>query len=293
MRRCPSLRPAVAAEVPIARYCGVERLGLNALPRPSRRALRGSRPLRSTDAGLGAALSPSGADKNSNDGEQEEKYSKWIRTPVARSGRTLEEDEGNSNKEATFLGKNTFGDITRRVLDAKARVSTFADKASGEDGTGVGTLSDAVWGGLCAGLAMAVIGLMDVHIKTAYGLPFILGSFGTIGVLLFATPQAPVVKLWNICMGHAIAAGVIVAATKVLTLQTVYLRSIAYGITITLMLLGGAVHPPGGALVLIFLENVKCQALGWGYILYPGLTGALILYAASRLCVLLRNNIVF
>jgi CBS-domain-containing membrane protein len=78
------------------------------------------------------------------------------------------------------------------------------------------------------------------------------------------------------------------------------------------MLWTGAVHPPGGALVLIFADSAKArthahahaharplsllphshhppcalcapqmQALGWRYVLFPGLFGALLLMGAA------------
>lgn len=139
---------------------------------------------------------------------------------------------------------------------------------------------------------MALLGALDVYIKATHGLPFLLGSFGTLGILLFAAPDAPVVKRWNVVVGHCLAAFIAVAVASVGG-YSVASRAVAYGIAITGMLLTGAVHPPGGALVVIFMENARCQALGWMYVVYPGLAGALLLYACSRLCVYLRNNVVF
>ena len=49
------------------------------------------------------------------------------------------------------------------------------------------------------------------------------------------------------------------------------------------MLWTGAVHPPGGALVLIFADSHRMQALGARYVLYPGLAGAMLLMVAAAL----------
>jgi CBS-domain-containing membrane protein len=62
---------------------------------------------------------------------------------------------------------------------------------------------------------------------------------------------------------------------------------------VALMLWTGSVHPPGGALVVILLDSHRFQALGPAYILFPGLTGALLLYVAAAATDALKRRFVF
>ena len=65
-------------------------------------------------------------------------------------------------------------------------------------------LSDLVWTFLGAFAAMGFLGLAAQQVATwpgvgpwhTHGLNLLIGSFGTISVLLFAKPEAEVIKVW-------------------------------------------------------------------------------------------------
>ena len=104
--------------------------------------------------------------------------------------------------------------------------------------------------------------------------------------------KAPVLRLWNIVAGHLVAATFAYAALTLL--QPLWLaRALALASTVAFMLWTGAVHPPGGALVIILLDSHRFQALGATYILWPGLAGALALYAAAAATDALKKRFVF
>ena len=119
------------------------------------------------------------------------------------------------------------------------------------------------------------------------------GSFGTISVLYFgAGLKAPVLRLWNVVVGHLAAAALAYAALALV--HPLWLaRALALASTVALMLWTGAVHPPGGALVIILMDSHRFQALGAAYILWPGLAGALALYACAAATDALKRRYVF
>ena len=124
-------------------------------------------------------------------------------------------------------------------------------------------------------------------------MPFLIGSFGTISVLYFGVGlRAPVLRLWNVVVGHILAGCCAVACLTLL--QPLWLaRSVALSTTVAAMLWTGSIHPPGGALVMILMESAKFQALGPLYVLYPGLAGALLLYVASAATDAVKRRFVF
>jgi len=186
-------------------------------------------------------------------------------------------------------GSNDFpARAARMITEPYSRVTLQGDDPDGAD---KGPFSNMFWGGLGAFVAMTVMGLIDTVIAPT-GLPFMVGSFGTISILLFGAPDAPVLNKWNIIMGHLGSAAIVVAVMSVMG-PTMWCRSVAFGLTVAYMMKCGCVHPPGGALVLICVDSVKAQALGWTYLLYPALPGALLLMAMAAVVDWLKANVRF
>lgn len=154
----------------------------------------------------------------------------------------------------------------------------FPDDLNAEDGRGY--FSDAVWGGLGIFVTFIILGLLDLAISPS-GLPFMMGSFGTFAIIAFAMPAAPVAKYYNVMVGHMLAA-LITLLWFWSGAPVLIARAAALGCLVFTMLLTGAVHPPGGALVVIFLDAAKFHSLGWWFLLYPGLTGSTIVYGMKQ-----------
>jgi CBS-domain-containing membrane protein len=77
------------------------------------------------------------------------------------------------------------------------------------------------------------------------GLPLILGSFGTLTILLFGRPEAEAVRLWPLVAGQL---GSIAIALSVLQLlgTGIVQRAVAMGATVAYMMWSDCIHPPGG-----------------------------------------------
>jgi len=157
-----------------------------------------------------------------------------------------------------------------RVLDPYSRVSSMGESP-------VAPTSDAVWGGLGVLVTFLTLGYINTLVGASMKAPFMTGSFGTLSVLIFAAPDAPVLRPFNLLFGHVIGATLGVAWFKVAVALMVPMwvaQSFAMSCFIFLTLRTGGVHPPGGAAILGLFGSMMFQDLGWMYVLYPGLTGA-------------------
>lgn len=117
----------------------------------------------------------------------------------------------------------------------------------------------------------------------ARGLPFILGSFGTVSILIFGQPSAPTVKFWNVVMGHIIGAMCSLASVSIFGNAPDFARAIAMTASLGCMLWTGSLHPPGGAIAMLMVEDMRLRPLKQWYALYPALSGTLILLALGCL----------
>jgi CBS-domain-containing membrane protein len=79
------------------------------------------------------------------------------------------------------------------------------------------------------------------------GLPLLLGSFGTLTVLLFGKPDADSVRPWPLIAGQL---GSMVIALLVLGVFGAGLlqRAVAMGAAVAYMMWADCIHPPGGEL---------------------------------------------
>lgn len=109
----------------------------------------------------------------------------------------------------------------------------------------------------------------------------VLGSFGASCVLIFGFPDSPLSQPRNVVFGHLIS-----SLTGLCFLElfgpTWWPVALAVGTAIALMLLTRTAHAPAGSNpVIIFLAQP-----GWDFILFPTLSGALILVLVA----LVYNN---
>ena len=160
------------------------------------------------------------------------------------------------------------------ALDGTARLALPQGQLPAE---GKLPISHAFWAFCGCFASMALFGAVDQYVLAPRGVPFLMGSFGTISVLYFCVGlRAPFLRPWNVIAGHVVAAAL--ACVCVQCVQPLFLaRALALACTVATMLWTGCVHPPGGALVLILCDSAKFQALGWTYLLYPGVSGSMLL----------------
>ena len=118
--------------------------------------------------------------------------------------------------------------------------------------------------------------------------PFILGTMGTLGVGLFATPTAQGMRLRSLVIGHLVSAAVVLCVVSLLG-PTPLARAIAFAASLAFMMLFRAVHPPGGGLVVLLIDSDALRALGHWFLIWPGLGSALYVYACSRITMALRR----
>lgn len=122
----------------------------------------------------------------------------------------------------------------------------------------------------------AIAGLGD-----ALTASLLLGSFGASCVLVFGFPDVPFSQPRNVMFGHFLS-----TFTGLLFLQICgphwWAVALAVGTAIALMMLTRTVHPPAGSNpVIVFLALP-----GWDFLLYPTLSGSLLLIAVA----LVYNN---
>ena len=176
------------------------------------------------------------------------------------------------------------------LLDGKARLALPQGSSPAE---GEFPISHCVWAFLGCFCSMALFGVVDQYVLAPAGVPWLMGSFGTISVLYFGVGlKAPFLRVWNVVAGHVAAAAFALLCLQ--CLQPLWLaRAVALASTVAFMLWTGSVHPPGGALVMILCDSAKFQALGVAYLIYPGALGAMLLMVFARITDELKRRFVF
>ena len=124
-------------------------------------------------------------------------------------------------------------------------------------------------GGLLAIAAVAALAL-------ASGQPWVLGSFGASCVMLFGFPDLPFSQPRNVIGGHLLCSTVGLAVLHTLGPHW-WAMGLAAGLAIALMLALRIPHPPAGSNpVIVFLSQP-----GWSFLLWPTLTGGLLLVSVA------------
>lgn len=133
-------------------------------------------------------------------------------------------------------------------------------------------IKNIVLAGLGGFIAIAVIAGIADNLQAA----LVLGSFGASCVLVFGFPDAPFSQPRNVVAGHFLSSAV---GLIFLTLcgPTWWSVALAVGTAIALMMATRTVHPPAGSNpVIVFLTQPA-----WDFLLFPTLTGALLLVAVA------------
>ncbi len=123
-------------------------------------------------------------------------------------------------------------------------------------------------GGLGGFLAIGVLALLGHKLDVT----LLLGSFGASCVLVYGYPDAPFAQPSNVIGGHLICTLIGLAALHGLGPQP-WALALAVGCSVAAMMTTRTVHPPAGSNpVIVFLGHS-----GWGFLLFPVVSGVLIL----------------
>jgi CBS domain-containing membrane protein len=149
-----------------------------------------------------------------------------------------------------------------------------------------------LWSWLGSLVGIYVIGASTSAFSERLGLEgdYVLGSFGAAAVLVYGAPLAEFSQPRNLVVGNLISAGVgvFVASNLPGADARVLAAAIAFSSSVLCMNLTRTMHPPGGATALIaVVGGDHLRALGYWYLLFPVLTGSLILLAGA----LVVNNL--
>ena len=134
-------------------------------------------------------------------------------------------------------------------------------------------------GGTLSIAALLFLGQWSGHL-------WIMAPFGATCVLLYAVSQSPLAQPRNIILGHLLSA---LTGLLFLKLFGIHVLSIAFavGFAIAIMQLLRCVHPPAGANPLVILLTAHSVDYSWSFLIFPVLTGAVVLVAIAWLV----NNI--
>lgn len=143
-----------------------------------------------------------------------------------------------------------------------------------------------LWSWLGTLVGIYAIGLCKPRIADAFGLDgmYILGSFGAAAVLVYGAPMAEFSQPRNLVLGNVVSAavGVSVAAAMSASDSGALAAALAVSTSVLFMHLTRSMHPPGGATALIAVVGGDAiRRLGYWYVLFPVLTGSLILLAIA------------
>ena len=151
--------------------------------------------------------------------------------------------------------------------------------------------SDIVWGAACCFVTIAVLGLIDAHVKATFGVhtPFMSGAWGTISVLAFGTMENPAARTYNCVVATVFSTLAVAFAVSALGVSW-YSRALTMAIALAFMMLTGSVHPPGAAAIMACMDQKALQDLGFAYAAYPVLFGSLFILAMGKLCARLKRE---
>jgi CBS-domain-containing membrane protein len=144
------------------------------------------------------------------------------------------------------------------------------------------------WSFIGSFVGIGSIGLIQTFFFNQIENIFLIGSFGASSVLIYGAIQSPLAQPRNLIGGHIISACIGVTIYKLLPEIIWITAPLAVSLSIIAMQFTKTLHPPGGATALIaIIGTEKIKALGYLYVLFPALSGSLILLIVA----LFFNNI--
>ncbi len=148
--------------------------------------------------------------------------------------------------------------------------------------------TELFWSFLGSFLGIACIGYIQSHYVTQTDNVLLIGSFGATGVLIYGAIQSPLAQPRNLIGGHVISALIGVTVQQMVGEVFWLAAALSVSLAIVAMQFTKTLHPPGGATALIaVIGSEKIINLGYVYIIFPVLTGVLIML----LIALVFNNL--
>lgn len=149
-------------------------------------------------------------------------------------------------------------------------------------------LSKIAWSWLGAFIGIYAISVCGQFFKLSLiESSLLIASFGASAVLVYGAPLAEFSQPRNLIGGHVLSAIVGVTAFRLLSHDYIMAGALSVSVAIVVMHLTRTMHPPGGATALTaIIGGEKIHSLGYVYVFFPVLTGALILLLVA----LLINN---
>ncbi len=130
--------------------------------------------------------------------------------------------------------------------------------------------------GMGGAVAIAIVALLS----DASGVMWLMAPFGATCVLLFSAPASPLSQPVNVVGGHVVSTliGLIVLMTLPVTWWSM---ALGVGLAIAAMAALRITHPPAGADPLVVMMAGAGGGIGFDFLLFPTLTGALALVAVA------------
>lgn len=127
-----------------------------------------------------------------------------------------------------------------------------------------------------AGLGLLLSSLLSWWLLGGFNAWYI-APMGASSVLLFAVPSSPLAQPWNVVIGNTVAA--IIGVSCALLIQDATIAfSCAVALSIFLMMLTDALHPPSGAVAMTaVLGGDAVHHLGYAFVFYPVLLNSMLL----------------
>lgn len=132
-----------------------------------------------------------------------------------------------------------------------------------------------------AGGVLAILLLIFLTRLCLHGLAgaFVMASMGASAVLIFAVPHGQLSQPWPVVAGHTLSALTGIICARFIP-QADLAAASAVGLAIGVMHVCKCIHPPGGATALTaVIGGQAVQDLGFGFMLCPVLTNALMMTA--------------
>lgn len=150
-------------------------------------------------------------------------------------------------------------------------------------------LSKIAWSWLGAFFGIYAISLCALYLKLSLiDSSFLIGSFGASAVLIYGAPLAEFSQPRNLIGGHVLSAIVGVTVFVLAGNDPIVAGPMAVSVAIVVMHLTCTLHPPGGATALIaIIGGERIHSLGYRYVFFPVLVGALIMLIVA----LVVNNL--
>lgn len=144
------------------------------------------------------------------------------------------------------------------------------------------------WSFLGSFVGIGIIAFIQSFYFSEHDNLFLIGSFGASSVLIYGVIQSPLAQPRNLIGGHLVSALIGVTVFKIFPDVIWITAPLAVSLAIIAMQYTKTLHPPGGATALIAVTgSAKIKALGYLYVLFPVLSGVMILFLVA----LLINNI--